>query len=1202
MSDLLRLAGLMSHPSSTAPGLAAQATAFLVAAFLGHALLGRRRAAARSALWNACLAGLLILPACGLLLPRLRLPVLPAAMVEKRPELPPPVLPIPRQDEPALPPIAHGPAVSPAQHSAPPSARSSISVMSTAWLLYAAVAAWLGLRLAGSLVAVARLRRCCRPVERGPWRIGLESWRSRLGIAQQVKLLASDKVTIPLVVGWWRPAIIVPEALMDDPDASVMDAVLVHELAHVRRGDYLWNLVRKGVEILYWPHPLAWLAGRVVAGVREQACDDLCVHFLGSAQAYRASLLTVAAHLLASRRPGPALGMAMARTSKLGRRLAWIDRSGGAPRCLARRPVRLLMAIAMAALAGLLGSMQLARVTAEARADEPPVANRPPKQPALVEVIVRAMDTGQPLANARVRAWYAMTQTLKTTGPDGRVRVLLSAGPRPVDSLSLDVWADGYVQQRLFFSQQDRRHPKIPGQVTLDLFPGEQTLGGKVVDEQGRPIAGVKVVIWGYLGAKKNKDELCFMVDAVTDAQGQWRCRSFRDMTFAYLYLSHPDYLDDTDAHPRRHGKPLPSERPDPDEKPMDPLRDFSDVQVLTRGVAIAGNVRDAQGQPVAGAEVGWLEDGKQDTFHDDMPTTMTDAAGRFRFPHARPGSLVLVTQAKGHSPEITPVEAKADAAPAVITLGPPHTIRGRVQDSQGRPIADAFVGVDTWRRFRCLGVFLTPDETGRFRWDDAPADAVLINASQVGYKGVHRQSVVPGEEAVFTLKRSLSISGRFRDAKTGKPIDKADVKVGTADPKTGEVAWAAKLGVFASQGYLQADVDVEQAPEFRLRFRAKGYEPFESRLFRGDERQVEYDVTLTPLDRPEVAPVVEGQVRRPDGIPLTGAEVAITYPMRDDEIERLPYVSIRNGKLIRQGSLAVAQTDAEGRFRLERESDPEGKSFAVVVVHPDFFAEANRSAIEANPVITARLWGRIEGEARVGPGPAAGAFIRSFTDRTGGRDEPYVAASGETRADDQGRFVLERVVPGELRVTLGSEFSSSYGSLLEIRPGETTRVTVGGKGRPVVARIAPPSGFDPDADYVSSSLFQIVSDRPVIPYPQDVLNQGESTKARWSRQWWGSPEGRAYRRAYFAIFGVRLQPDGTLRAEDIPPGEYRLNLWYTAASQRGVESSTQRVAHATVSFTIPLIPGGRSDEPFDLGVIRPEPKPGDGQSGAPGR
>jgi hypothetical protein len=156
------------------------------------------------------------------------------------------------------------------------------------------------------------------------------------------------------------------------------------------------------------------------------------------------------------------------------------------------------------------------------------------------------------------------------------VRIDLS-GRRFGDSLSIDVWADGYVQQRHFFAQNDARHPKIPPRVTIELLPVEDTLGGKVTNEQGQPIPKVNVRVWAYLGEKKLTEELAWMVDATTDEQGEWRCRCFRKTTFAYLYLSHPDYLADGQRHPRQHGEP--SNERQPDEKSLASLHDFSDVQ-----------------------------------------------------------------------------------------------------------------------------------------------------------------------------------------------------------------------------------------------------------------------------------------------------------------------------------------------------------------------------------------------------------------------------------------------------------------------------------------------------------------------------------------------------------------------------------------------------------------------------------------------
>src|SRR5262249_54033923 len=180
-------------------------------------------------------------------------------------------------------------------------------------------------------------------------------------------LLRSDTLSVPAVVGVLRPAIIVPERIIDTASTAIVDAALLHELSHVRRGDSGWNLARKLVEIVYWPHPLTWLLGRVLGQVRDQACDDVCVHGLGSAHAYRASLLEVASGLV--RRPGPALGLAMARARTLGQRLAWIDETRGASRCVLGWPARWSLGALVAAVAVTAGAVELSQ--AKARATEP---------------------------------------------------------------------------------------------------------------------------------------------------------------------------------------------------------------------------------------------------------------------------------------------------------------------------------------------------------------------------------------------------------------------------------------------------------------------------------------------------------------------------------------------------------------------------------------------------------------------------------------------------------------------------------------------------------------------------------------------------------------------------------------------------------------------------------------------------------------
>ncbi|WP_422923892.1 carboxypeptidase regulatory-like domain-containing protein [Singulisphaera sp. PoT] len=1197
----------------TRAGLIALDVALKVAVLIGivyvlHYVLGRSRALVRSALWNACLIGLLLIPAADLALPRLIITV----PVER--PIAPEVETIRRVPSPAVPLSEEGPSPTPALfapealeplplRTGSPSVQVPVPVrvptprriprpggIDIALAAYLAGASLLAIRLMVSCLAVARLRREGSPIDDARWSGPLGRLRVDLGIGRHVAVLASSRLSVPVVVGWLRPAVIIPARLAEQASPTLIDAVLLHELGHVRRGDFGWNLVRKIAQLVYWPHPLVWPLGRIIERVREQACDDLCVHGLGGSAAYRDSLIEVASNLV--RRPDSALGLAMARPATLVQRLAWIDRTRGASRCLLRWPGRISVALAVTIAAGFLGSIEFARAAAKAASEEQK-AEAVPDQPAAVEVTIRAKDTGKPLEGARLKVYVDLQHILLKSDREGRVRIDLSHQSFQ-DILSIDVWAEGYVQQRYRFAQNDARYKKFPTQVVIDLLPGEQTLGGKVVDEQGKPIAGVVVDIWGYLGEKKQKEELASMVDATTDDQGQWRCRSFRSMQFAYLYLKHPDYLSDDPMHARRHGRPTPSDPPLPDDMPLAALRDFSDVQVMTRGVSVSGEVRGDDGKPIAGAEVAWLDGDQFDSSYQDLPKAATDEAGRFRFPHARPGRLVLQVKAQGHAPELRTIDAKAGAEGVAIKLGKPRTLEGRVVDSKGQPIPDALVVIDSWRSYRSLGVYLKSGADGVFRWEDAPPETVLVNAAHAGFESVSFKKASPDEKALLTLKRSLTISGWVRDAKTNKLIESPIVELGIPDSKSRGFTWRDDNGVFAHQGTLQGQVDVERSPEFRLRIRAKGYEPFESSTFHAGDPESELNVRLNPTDKPDGV-VLSGVVQAPDGSSLAGAEVAITYPMTSRR-DRLPTVHIQDGKLQTQGDLAIVKTDAAGRFHLIREPDPAGRYFAVVVVHPRFFAEVDRAAFEANATIVAKPWGRIEGVARIGSKPASGATIRSFADRLGNPDTPSISSASEQKADARGIFVIERAITGDVRVSIasgdGDDYRSfSYGMLVEVSPGETARAELGGKGRPVIARIAPPPGFDPKADYVSHSQFSIESDRPTIPYPRQTLASRDGASRDWIKNWWVSAEGHEYRSNFFRFSQAKLQPDGSIRVEDVPAGEYRLNLSYCGEAMRGIFSTPERIAHATKQFTIPPITGGRSDEPYDLGTLHPKPR-----------
>jgi beta-lactamase regulating signal transducer with metallopeptidase domain/HEAT repeat protein len=109
-------------------------------------------------------------------------------------------------------------------------------------------------------------------------------------VRRAVRLLRSAGVAAPIVMGWLRPVILLPPSVLTGLTPTQLEAVLAHELAHIRRHDYLANLLQTVVETLLFYHPAVWWLSRLIRQEREHCCDDLAVAACGDARAYALAL------------------------------------------------------------------------------------------------------------------------------------------------------------------------------------------------------------------------------------------------------------------------------------------------------------------------------------------------------------------------------------------------------------------------------------------------------------------------------------------------------------------------------------------------------------------------------------------------------------------------------------------------------------------------------------------------------------------------------------------------------------------------------------------------------------------------------------------------------------------------------------------------------------------------------------------------
>jgi hypothetical protein len=125
------------------------------------------------------------------------------------------------------------------------------------------------------------------------WHRKLGEVGARLGVARPVKLLQSALVEVPTVIGWLRPMILLPAGCVVGLTPGQLESILAHELAHIRRHDYLVNLLQSAVETLLFYHPVVWWVSRQVREERENCCDDLAVAVCGDSIAYARALATL---------------------------------------------------------------------------------------------------------------------------------------------------------------------------------------------------------------------------------------------------------------------------------------------------------------------------------------------------------------------------------------------------------------------------------------------------------------------------------------------------------------------------------------------------------------------------------------------------------------------------------------------------------------------------------------------------------------------------------------------------------------------------------------------------------------------------------------------------------------------------------------------------------------------------------------------
>lgn len=470
----------------------------VVALAQGVALLLRRSSSAtRHLVWTVAAAGLLVLPLLSLSLPRWSIPVpvrlAPLAPAPPTPAVPPtaavpparaatPIPPAParpavrasaapeaerspRAADPAAERAERASAADPGRAGAEVAARPATAgaaiqpgaggppALLVAWLL-GAVAVLAG--LAVHVLRVRRLEKAAHPIRDGRVLGAARRAVERIGAVRRVRLLESAAEAMPMTWGVRRPVLLLPAGAGEWPEER-LEAVLLHELAHVQRRDHLWQYVAELACALHWFNPAAWLVARRLRVEREHACDDAALAAGSVASTYAAQLLEVARSLRV-RRATSLAAMAMARPSHLtGRLLAVLDerRSRSRP-TPGRRAATLLVgagvivAVAAATPAARAAAIPAASPAAQSRSEHP----APPPERARLASSSPAADWNAAGSAATARAQVAQQQAGPICGSGGKSSISIHSddGDEHIkwktSDCDIEVWTRGEVRLR----------------------------------------------------------------------------------------------------------------------------------------------------------------------------------------------------------------------------------------------------------------------------------------------------------------------------------------------------------------------------------------------------------------------------------------------------------------------------------------------------------------------------------------------------------------------------------------------------------------------------------------------------------------------------------------------------------------------------------------------------------------------------------
>ncbi|MFO0977806.1 MAG: M56 family metallopeptidase [Planctomycetaceae bacterium] len=613
---------------------------------------------------------------------------------------------------------------------------------------------FLSIRLLLSWAWIRRLRLASTPCVRTETLQTVRRLSKSLRIRSAVRLFESTAIDVPMVIGWLRPAILFPFATMNCLSVSQLEAILAHELEHIRRADYLVNFLQNLVETVLFYHPAVWWVSSRIRQEREYCCDDVASASCGNARHYVEALLrleelrSVPKSVIVASTGGNLLQRARRLLGPVDSQEVVPPWHAGAALLLATFGIGIALFSRFPALEASTGhttsnsSAPIAQQAARGSQAATETGNY-----AAEGVCIDAVDQA-PLAGVDVRlfAQHGLLAETKEVGSmktdaNGRFRFPNLPAPSNLGAKKL---------QYVVLAQMEGRPP---AQWPLSMFQGLRkdlsavrifregdAISGRVVNEQGRPVSGANIKSMYWL-----PDGLDGTPHFRTGNDGLFRISELPVTSNevpgldATIFVSHPDYPTTTVSKQKVPG---------------------TAKIVLIEGCHVAGTVHDSSGKPVDSAVISVVPESLRESRSTEY--CRTDADGKFRICVPEGSYSFLLSHEAFVSEALTGVECRKGqplqlktmiaeeggwlagqimdlrtSKPMVRSTSGSHRITigvfGKANPNSTEPLAE----VDDEGRFRVRVMpgenfpFTINQQTNRMSWDTQQQTPVIVKSGE---------------------------------------------------------------------------------------------------------------------------------------------------------------------------------------------------------------------------------------------------------------------------------------------------------------------------------------------------------------------------------------------------------------------------------------------------------------------------------------